>query len=145
MSVRKVTNSVKISTSKSPDATSYVLNKGDYLSIPHDIHMLDSTYFPDPRTFQPDRFLTTSVDGTTAAEMGTIRPYGGGSSMCKGRVLAERECLAAVAGILAMWDIESADKDGIWKIPEQIKMTAVSSPKTDTRVRVKKRRFAWDK
>jgi len=50
-----------------------------------------------------------------SAEWGTVRPYGGGSSMCKGRLFAEREVLACVAGMLVLWDFEPSDSAG-WKI-----------------------------
>lgn len=65
--------------------------------------------------------------------------------MCKGRIFAERECLAAVAGILVFWDIVPADKKAGWVIPKQLKMSAVSKPAQDTRVRIKRRVFDWEK
>jgi hypothetical protein len=65
--------------------------------------------------------------------------------MCKGRIYAERECLAFVAGILTFWDIEPADKKAGWVIPKQLKMSAVSKPATETRVRIKRRVFEWEK
>ena len=74
--------------------------------------------------------------------MGTIRPYGGGPSMCKGRVFAERECLACVAGVLVMWDFEPVG--GKWTVPGLKKTSAISLPMKDTRVRVKRRVFNWD-
>lgn len=63
--------------------------------------------------------------------------------MCKGRVYAERECLSMVAGILAMYDIEPVNEKG-WVIPGQRKATAITLPLYDTRVRIRRRHFAWD-
>lgn len=144
-SVREVTTDVLISGNKqAADPSSFVLRKGEYVTIPHDLHMRDPKYFKDPEMFDPERFLIRSEDGTVTAEIGTIRPYGGGPSMCKGRAFAERECLSLVAGILVMWDIEPADEKAGWIIPEQKKTTAISLPVRETRVRIKRRKFDWD-
>lgn len=63
--------------------------------------------------------------------------------MCKGRVFAERECLAFVAGILMYWDLEPAapkgEKKGKWTIPGMIKTSAVCLPDKETRVSIKRR------
>lgn len=119
------------------------MQKGEYATIPHDLHMRDPRYFKDPATFDPERFIVHNTDGSMTTDIGTIRPYGGGTSMCKGRIYAEKEVLSLVAGILAYWDIEPVGKAG-WKIPEQAKTTAVSRPIHDTRVRIKRRRFNWE-
>ncbi|TVY33867.1 25-hydroxycholesterol 7-alpha-hydroxylase [Lachnellula subtilissima] len=145
-SIRKVASDVTISQDKTSDASaSYMLHKGEYITLPHELHMTDPKYFQDPDKFEPERFLVTKEDGTLSTDAGTIRPYGGGPSMCKGRIFAERECLAAVAGVLVFWDIVPADKKAGWVIPKQLKMSAVSKPAQDTRVRIKKRVFDWEK
>jgi cytochrome P450 len=106
--------------------------------------MRDPKYFKDPEKFDPERFLLRNEDGTLSTDMGTIRPYGGGPSMCKGRIFAERECLALVAGVLMFWDIEPADKKSGWVIPKQKKASAISLPAKETRVKIKRRRFDWE-
>jgi cytochrome P450 len=105
--------------------------------------MRDPRYFKDPMGFNPERFIVHNKDGSMTTDIGTIRPYGGGTSMCKGRIYAENECLSLVAGVLAFWDIEPANKVG-WIIPEQVKTPAVSRPTHDTRVKIRRRRFDWD-
>lgn len=106
--------------------------------------MKDPKYFKDPEKFVPERFIVHNEDGSLSTDIGTIRPYGGGPSMCKGRVFAERECLALLAGVLAYWDIEPADKKTGWVIPKQLKKSAISLPVHDTKVRIKRRKFDWD-
>ncbi len=106
--------------------------------------MLDPKYFKHPTQFDPERFLVRNEDGSLSTDQRTIRPYGGGPSMCKGRIFAERECLALVAGVLMFWDIEPAGQKAEWVIPKQKKTTAVSLPVKDVRVRIKRRRFEWD-
>ena len=58
--------------------------------------------------------------------------------MCKGRVFAEKESLAFVAGIVVLWDMEPAGKSG-WKMPRHGRATAVSMPKGDVRVKIRRR------
>jgi cytochrome P450 len=144
-STRKVATDVTISGDPhTTDSPSYVLRKGEYVTASHDLHMRDPKYFEDPESFNPERFLVRAEDGTVSADMRTIRPYGEGPAMCKGRTFAERECLALVAGILVCWDIEPADKSAGWVIPKQKKTSAVCRPVHDTRVRIKPRAFKWD-
>jgi cytochrome P450 len=144
-SIRSIAADIIIPGDKnSPNPTSYVMHKGEYITIPHDLHMLDSKYFKDPMTFDPERFIVRNEDGSLSTDQGTMRPYGGGSSMCKGRIFAERECLALVAGVLMFWDIEPADMKAGWVIPKQKKTTAVSLPVNDVRVSIKKRQFRWE-
>jgi len=62
--------------------------------------------------------------------------------MCPGRIFAEREILACVAGVLMMWDFEPVG--GKWTIPGLKKTSGISLPTEDTRVRIKRRKFEWD-
>lgn len=82
-SVRQMAHDGVISTSKSDGAQtpiSYGLKKGEHVTIPHDLHMLDPTYFPEPTKFRPERFLQTAEDGSVSVNIGSIRPFGGGNS-----------------------------------------------------------------
>jgi cytochrome P450 len=144
-SIRSIASDIIIPTDKkSQNPVSYTMHKGEYVTIPHDLHMQDPKYFRDPSKFDPERFLVQNEDGSLSTDQGTIRPYGGGSSMCKGRIFAERECLALVAGVMMFWDIQPVDKNVGWVIPKQKKTTAVSLPVKDVRVRIKRRCFEWE-
>ncbi|KAM3071989.1 hypothetical protein ACMFMG_008455 [Clarireedia jacksonii] len=139
LSVRKISNPITISTASTDnnDKTSYYLPANEHVTIPHNLHMQDPAYFSSPTTFNPTRFLTPDKKST---DPGTIRPYGGGGSMCKGRLYAERECLAMVAGILMFWEIEpAAGMKGKWTIPEMKRTSAMAKPMVDTRVRIRRR------
>jgi cytochrome P450 len=146
-SVRYAATNVSIQGDKKNIANhaSFLLKKGDYVTVPHDLHMRDATYFPNPEKFDPERFLERGEDGVLRVDPGSIRPYGGGPSMCKGRLFAERECLALVAGVLAFWDIGPVNKKIGWVIPKQEKASAVSRPVGDTRVLIRRRSFEWEK
>lgn len=140
-SIRRIVTDISISA---PEQEKYNLKKGEFITMPHELHMRDPKYFPHPEKFDPERFLVHNKDGTISAEPGTTRPFGGGTSMCKGRVYAERECLALVAGILAFWEFEPIGGKG-WVIPKMIKTAAVSRPEVETRVRIRRRKFEWEK
>ena len=141
-SVRRVASDVSISSGESmSEAQTYNLKGGEYITIPHELHMRNPGYFPEPDKFVPGRFLVQEENGSRTAEMGTIRPFGGGASMCKGRLYAEGECLALVAGVLALWEFEPVGERG-WAVPEMTKTSGVSRPKKDTRVRVRRRKIA---
>lgn len=146
-SVRYVAHDMSIQGDKKngTDPASFLLKKGEYVTVPHDLHMRDPAYFRDPETFDPERFLERSENGMLSTHVGTIRPYGGGPSLCPGRIFAERECFALVAGVFAFWDIEPANKKAGWVVPKQKKTAGVSSPVGDTRVVIKRRRFEWEK
>ncbi|KAI9826869.1 MAG: hypothetical protein M1832_005808 [Thelocarpon impressellum] len=142
VSIRRVQKDFTISESAAetrndaPPAT-YHLEGGSFVHIPYDAHQSDPRFFPDPEAFKPERFIVPGNPPTIDA--GTLRPYGGGHSMCKGRVFAERECLAFVAGVLTIWDISPADERKGWAHPGNSQGSGVTLPTRDVRVRIKRR------
>jgi len=98
--------------------------------MPHELHQQDPAVFPNPKSFQADRFI---VNGKAA--IGTMRSFGGGVSACKGKTFAEKECLATVASIIMAWNMEPADGKA-WKIPAARRATAVECPVGDIRVKI---------
>ena len=136
--------------------TSHLLRKDSYLYVPHYLHHISPKYFPKPDVFRPERFLvygpppsanTITTDDSTdtntpsqpRVDLRTLRPYGGGSSTCKGRLFAEREVLAFVAGFITIWDVEDV-RGGPPTVPGNIKASATAKPKGNTRVRISRRR-----
>lgn len=144
------------SPSQTSAPTSFALPKSSYIIMPNSLHANDPSYFPSPETFIPERFMipiepttegvlkdTSSQTPTKPlfkADQLTTRPYGGGPTSCKGRLVAERECLALVAGVLMMWEIEPADPKKGWKLPGMKRKTAIAEPRVETRVKVRRRR-----
>ena len=120
---------------------SYRFKEGEYICIPHGVHNRDGRYFPDPATFNPRRFFVVSdaeQDATqVSVDMGSMRVFGGGATMCKGRQFAEREVLAVVAAVLTGWDIEPVG--GRWRDPGRIMGSGASLPKKDVRVKLRRR------
>ncbi|KAK4959248.1 hypothetical protein LTR10_004050 [Elasticomyces elasticus] len=120
-------------------AEGWRLRKGDCAHIAHDLHSTDPKYFDDPMEWRADRHIKYENDDKHgAADMGSIRPYGGGASMCKGRAFAFKQSMMYTAAIVAMWDIEPAG-GGLWKMPRHKKATGVYNTSDDTRVWVKAR------
>ncbi len=142
------------------DARKWQLRKGEYAHAAHDLHNTNAKHFEDPLVWRAERHIRYEggAENVLVAEMGSIRPYGkstsapsyttgkltisvgGGSSMCKGRSFAFRECMAFAASIIALWDIEPAG-GGDWKMPTHRKATGVYGTNDDVRVWVKRRRL----
>lgn len=128
---------------------SFNIPSGEYVSIPYGTHHHDPDYFPDPSTFDPRRFIIAGDTETNqekkgskggsrglSADIGTIRPFGGGGTACKGRLFAEREILAFVASFITMWDIQPADGKP-WKVPGHVPASGVVRPDREVRVKMK--------
>jgi cytochrome P450 len=121
-------------------ARSYHFQKGTIVGIPHVMHHKDPKYFEDPEQFIPERFIKQSDEPSAEpiVDGSGIRPYGGGSSMCKGRLFAEREAFAFVAGFLSLWEFEPIGASG-WEIPQHQWATGVLVSSTPYRVRISRR------
>ena len=141
-SIRKVQGDHLIPTTDDCDARpSHKLRPGDYIHALHYLHHSDPKYFADPQAFKPERFLTGSggKDKTTQIDQGTLRPYGVGISMCKGRVVAERVVLHAVAAFLHTWKMEPGNGAKGWMVPDHLSAAGVCKPKQDVRVLLSRR------
>ncbi|KXT10768.1 hypothetical protein AC579_2324 [Pseudocercospora musae] len=123
------------------ESQAWLLRKGDYAHAAHDLHNTDPKYWEDPMTFKADRHIKYDEDAKKEmVEMGSIRPYGGGASMCKGRAFALKESLLFTAAIISMWEIEPAGGHGKrWKIPKHRKATGVYGTNEVTRVWIERR------
>ena len=122
----------------------YRFAKGTYICIPHGVHAMDARYWKNPKTFNPQRFFVEH-GGDDAKEsgkkptvdMGTMKVFGGGQTMCKGRNFAEREVLAFCAAILTVWDVEPVG--GKWKDLGRVIGSGAMVPKRGLRVKLSRR------
>jgi Cytochrome P450 len=92
------------------DKRTYVLRKGEYAVVPHGVHQVDPRYFAKPHEFDARRFLTTkekATNGEATLDYKTMKPWGGGKEICKGKKFAEGEALVFAAAIVAFWNVES--------------------------------------
>lgn len=134
-SIRQVVQSVSVS-----DGTSqHHFSAGTWISAPHAGTQRDSTIYPSPHEFIPDRFLSEddSQPGQKVAQYKTLRPWGIGSGMCKGRTFAEKEALSVVACIVMMWNIKPIG--GKWEIPAANPGTGIKRPNKDVRANMSRR------
>ncbi|CAD6572719.1 MAG: Cholesterol 7-alpha-monooxygenase [Alectoria sarmentosa] len=116
----------------------FVLEAGDFVASLPKTHQRDPHYYEFPNSFQPGRFLRSSVQGQPTLVQGALNPWGLGEFACPWRVLAEQEVLAFVAAIVVLWDLESMDSHG-WIVPRQKISAMVSLPLEDIRVEIRPR------
>ena len=130
-SVRKMKKDHLIPENETATISAFKLKSGDYIHAFHYLHHTDPNHFEEPEIFKPERFLFRK-GGSVEVIQGTLRPYGAGFSMCKGRVIAERICLHLVAGILHNWEIEPIGAG--WVVPGHVSAAGVCKPNKDVRV-----------
>ncbi|RSL62656.1 hypothetical protein CEP54_005592 [Fusarium duplospermum] len=114
------------------------LQAGSFVSMPMSLTNSDSAIFPEPEKFIPERFLERNPTmGSMVARYGRLRPWGMGTSMCKGRTFAQKHMMVVGAAIISLWDIEPAS--GTWDIPDMIPGSSAKRPAKDIRVVIKRR------
>lgn len=144
---------------------SFLLHKDELICIPHGVHQSDEKYFRDPDRFDARRFWTrdnhdgdkgekaqpqpqatpspeSAHDGDNAdirVEYGTMKVWGGGKQMCKGKTFAEREVVLFAAAVIMQWDIVPVTDGGKWIHPGRKVGAGAGSPKKDVRVRLTRR------
>jgi cytochrome P450 len=125
----------------------FKLDKNARLVIPYRQMMLDeSTYGQEVTKFRHERFL----QNPSLQKHPNYRPFGGGSSLCPGRALAQKEILTFVALALGKFQVglsDRADKRAGSKcIPEMNTKTpciGIMAPTGDGDVRVRIARPQW--
>ncbi|MCJ1323991.1 hypothetical protein MMC10_000653 [Thelotrema lepadinum] len=136
-SLRYVADDFSISDPSRPkDAPPLSFRKGTFLTVPHIVQQYDPAIYPDPNEFQPERFLSEE-NGKLKAGSGSLKPWGEGGGMCKGRMFAEREVLVAVTLVVRFWDVEA--DGGELRMPGKIPGTGVVRPKSGLRVKMRAR------
>ncbi|KIW92489.1 uncharacterized protein Z519_06336 [Cladophialophora bantiana CBS 173.52] len=139
---------------------SWLLRKGEYICLPHGVHQSDDKYFRDPQRFDPRRFWAkdsshaekgengqpnggaANANADIRVEYGTMKVWGGGKQMCKGKTFAEREVVLFAAAFVMQWDIVPVSDGGKWVHPGRKVGAGAVNPKKDVRVRLI-RREGW--
>ncbi|KAJ1550426.1 hypothetical protein HK096_007002, partial [Nowakowskiella sp. JEL0078] len=109
-SIRKVLNNQEI-TIKSTNET-FKLREGDaIMCVFNSAHRNPKMYQGDVNKFDHTRFITTDSEGVTRSVTGgkipnSFVPFGGGSSICQGRVIARHEISIFVVEILRNFEIK---------------------------------------
>lgn len=119
----------------------YTVKAGNFLILPTGKMHMDRRVWPAPDKFDPGRFVVRDDDSPkkVRADLLHLNPFGGGASMCKGRLYADREVPFFVAAFLTVWEFRL--EEGFRK-PELVYWgSGTASPKTPVRVRISRR--AW--
>ncbi|USP81657.1 hypothetical protein yc1106_08931 [Curvularia clavata] len=115
----------------------YVLRKGSVVLMPVHLMHFSKEFEPGVKKFQPERWLVEDADKLKRQNM-AMRPFGGGTSLCSGRYVAEMEILGVVSVLVEMLDFRFEDQsEDHWEFnPRSI---GVMAPKKDVIVWVKSR------
>lgn len=79
----------------------YILHEGSLVFLPVQLMHYNPDIFRNPTKFDPDRWN----GGGDKRQNSSLRPFGGGSSICSGRFLAEQETLLIAATFLLRFEI----------------------------------------
>jgi len=80
MSNKLCTESIELPNKDGPN---FVVEKGTTVVVPHYCFMVDEDFFPDPQSFQPERFLEPDA-AKTFRERGVFMGFGDGPRVCIG-------------------------------------------------------------
>ncbi|XP_025205425.1 probable cytochrome P450 6a13 [Melanaphis sacchari] len=86
---------------------SLVIEKGTKIMIPFNSIHRDPKYYPDPLTFDPQRF---SPEEKAKRQSGTYLPFGDGPRFCIGKRFAELEMKMALSQILTTFRVLPCEK-----------------------------------
>lgn len=92
------------------------LEQGGVVSIPCGLMHYNEKLHPDPDAFHAGRFLDKSRGGEGENPSRTLKPFGGGSTHCPGRVFAEKQMIGLVAGMVWRYDMKIVNTNK-WEIP----------------------------
>jgi hypothetical protein len=97
--------------SSDTSARKVLLRKGTLAFAPCWPGQRDPAAWDDADVFNHERFLTTDAETgkdvfSTSGTAGRFFPFGGGKSICPGRVFAKQEVFAATASVLLAFEVE---------------------------------------
>ncbi|KAL8831554.1 MAG: hypothetical protein Q9191_000797 [Dirinaria sp. TL-2023a] len=140
VSLRKVENDCEVrdtraSTKSDEPPASYTLKAGEYIAIPFALLLPDAACFEPLDLFRPDRFLTPGED------LDSLLCWGDSKSVPLDMRSVEKQVLAFVAGILALWEFNSAAPRAHTESEHQAYPGSMD-PQRYVRMRVRRRSFS---
>ncbi|KAM7189561.1 Cytochrome P450 [Naviculisporaceae sp. PSN 640] len=95
---RYVKQSIRVEASSANNATQFI-KAGSYVTVPLSMNNDNPRLFPDPETFDPERFLRSPE-----LQAG-LRTWGFGPHYCPARTYAQGLTASVAAAIITMWDV----------------------------------------
>lgn len=153
------TESAEDAASANRKRQNYRCIAGDFVAVPHYLLNKNALHFPDPETFNAQRFMPQHPENSNGGDavasdgdeddtlisgqhkpnlMDDIWPKDIDHTTHFSRSFAERQALSFLAGFLALWDIERADGKS-WEVPQSKDGSTTRVPKKDIRVQMKLR------
>lgn len=113
----------------------YLLRKDSVVQIPGAaIHQDPAIWGPDAKEFNPGRFLK----GAGKVHPGAYRVFGGGATLCPGRIFATAELISFVAMFIMRFDLHPINYGWRKLLPAKSNIVdSIPSPTADINVRVK--------
>jgi cytochrome P450 len=116
----------------------YQIRQGSVVLMP--VHLMHSgvEFLPDAKKYRPERWLNADEE-KMKRQRAVTRPFGGGTSLCSGRFVAEMEIIGVVSVMLEILDVkfENGHLEDQWEFnPRSI---GVMAPKKDINVWVRRR------
>ncbi|GAB0089670.1 hypothetical protein DMENIID0001_042490 [Sergentomyia squamirostris] len=112
----------------------YQIPKGTDIFMYHHLLYFDEQYFPNPRTFMPERWLRTSKKDDKTNPFAFL-PFGTGTRSCVGRRLSELKIETLVMRIVRNYHME-------WRQPlPKMRFSTVNMPQGDIKLRLNDIKF----
>ncbi|KAH8310770.1 hypothetical protein KR044_002987, partial [Drosophila immigrans] len=81
------------------------IEPGTVVVVPHACFMKDADYFPEPDSFQPDRFMEPNA-AKAYRDRGVFMPFGDGPRICIGMRFALTQVKSAIVEILSNFEVK---------------------------------------
>jgi oxysterol 7-alpha-hydroxylase len=116
----------------------YSLRQGSVVLMPVQLMHFSEEFLPEAEKFRPERWLDAEEE-RLKQQRTMMRPFGGGTSLCSGRFVAEMEIIGVVSVLLEMLDVkfEGDDEEDQWRF--NTRSIGVMAPKKDVVVWVRRR------
>lgn len=89
----------------------YRLRQGSVILMPVHLMHFGEEFLPEAKNFQPERWLDVDEDRLKRQQR-MMRPFGGGTSLCSGRFVAEMEIIGVTSALLETLDIKFEEAHG---------------------------------
>ncbi|XP_043653301.1 probable cytochrome P450 28a5 [Drosophila teissieri] len=102
MANKLCTESIELPNKEGPN---FVVEKGTTVVVPHYCFMLDEEFFPNPQSFQPERFMEPDA-AKTFRERGVFMGFGDGPRVCIGMRFATVQIKAALVELISKFNVK---------------------------------------